>query len=573
MTRLIQLAVLVALVVGCDARSTSDVTGHGSSAGKAAKNGPLVRWNFVGPESLAANTNAARLRNVLAEPTTRAVLNDIVGKLARCATNIAPPGALKPGQDIAPLIVPLLEDVLAHESTGLVIEDAAGGGIEMNLAIRIPADRSTLWRTNWEKAVAILGASGTSEVRGEDALGIQARWTAVPVVSDLLKTGDWTLLFWGTGSSKVSAQWIDTIKTSGRPVEPDKEAWLTLGADLERLASLFHWPADVAWPAADLKFIGRGANLRTTGRLVYAGPLGLRIEPWRIPTNTISDPLVAFTAVQGIKPWLSSRRWVKEGGFGTPPNQVFAWAQAHIPFRTYLSWETDDPTNVVRNVAQRLPTMATNSLYWAKLSRVDPGTNGPKFLWRGFMMAEPFIQLAAPADKRFVLSGIFPPDPKFVPPPPDLYARVIGRTNLVYYDWELTQLRIGDWHRMREVYSMNAGYDAPNKNTPAYRWITDTNVVRHFDNAITEITVVSPKELNFVRSSSIGLTSLEITLLARWLDDPAFPKLSRPPLSRTVIQRDQANELPPTTRKTGARPGPTRVPPAAPPAPPPPAPR
>ncbi|MGC8991153.1 MAG: hypothetical protein ACP5MD_13635, partial [Verrucomicrobiia bacterium] len=166
---------------------------------------------------------------------------------------------------------------------------------------------------------------------------------------------------------------------------------------------------------------------------------------------------------------------------------------------------------------------------------------------------------------------IFPPDPKVVPAPQELYAQIIGRTNLLYYDWELSQVRVDDWRRMKEVYWMIAGYESMPTNSAVRLWLADTNVFRHMDNAVTEVTCNGPAELNLVRSSSVGFTSLELVLIARWLEDPGFPRLTTPQINPSFLRLDHTK--PAATNPAPARSATIKPAPANRAVPPPPSPR
>ena len=560
MTRLIPLAILIGLISGCDARSVPGSAGSASAPAMAAQRQEIVRWQYVGTAPLAGETNAARLRQVLAEPATQNLLKDVLSKLARSVTNLAPTNLAAPRPDPTAWLAPILDDLFRAESVGSY-QSAASKGTGLTLAVRLAPDRVRLWQTNWNHLVTGLGAGPLAEVHGDGYVGWEAKWPAAPTLSRLLQAADWTVLSWGNGGPPIPVGWLSRIKTSGRPADPDKEAWLWVDADLGRLATLLHWPASVTWPQADVKFFGRGANVRAQGRLKFAQPLSLKPEPWRIPTNTMSDPLVGFTAVQGLRSWLSVQPWVKDLALPSVPNQVYSWAQARIPFRTYLSWELPDRTNALLQLAPRLPALVTNQLYWAKHGRVMVETNRTRVTWFGLPLAEPFLQPAA--DPGFVVAGIFPLSQRFTPAPAELYAQVLGRTNLVYYDWELTQVRVDDWRQLKDVYEMAAGYQPSQGTTPASAWLTDTNVISHLSNAATEVTEVSPTELDLVRSSSVGFTGLELVMLMRWIDDPAFPKLSEPKINPSLLRRDQPK--PPGVRapRPQAKPPGTNRPPAS----------
>ncbi|HOK78077.1 MAG TPA: hypothetical protein PLW35_10195 [Verrucomicrobiota bacterium] len=562
MTRCIQFTVLfMFVVVGCDARNTAGILGTGTGQSGPIKAGPLASWHFVGAASLSGNTNATRLQKVLSEPSTRNLVDDVVKKFARATTNLVPANARLPGGDHTSLIAPLIRDILDHESAGVVSLDVAGHSLQLDLAIKLPPQRASVWLANLKKALGMLGATAPSEVQFEVYKGIEAKWDGTACTVRVLEAGNWLLLSWGSGAQSMAATWLARIKSEGRPVQPDKEAWLAIQADLERTAELLNWSRTIAWPQTKLQVVGRGPNLRTVAQMTYSRPPGFRVEPWRIPTNTISEPLVSFTAIQGLRPWLSSQQWVKDSGVKSVPNQLFVWGQAHIPFRTYMAWEMEDMSDSLQRLARYLPSAVTNHLYWTRFAFIDSETNKLRYVWRRLPIVEPFVQQAPTADKGFVMAGIFPPDTKVVPAPQELYAQIIGRTNLLYYDWELSQVRVDDWRRMKEVYWMIAGYESLPTNSAVRLWLADTNVFRHLDNAVTEVTCTSPAELNLVRSSSVGFTSLELVLIARWLEDPGFPRLTTPQINPSFLRLDRTK--PAATNPAPARSSAIRTAPAS----------
>ena len=52
------------------------------------------------------------------------------------------------------------------------------------------------------------------------------------------------------------------------------------------------------------------------------------------------------------------------------------------------------------------------------------------------------------------MAGIFPAAPSNQPLPPELLAQLTSRTNLVYYDWEITGDRLRQWRQLDQVLSM-----------------------------------------------------------------------------------------------------------------------
>jgi hypothetical protein len=185
-----------------------------------------------------------------------------------------------------------------------------------------------------------------------------------------------------------------------------------------------------------------------------------------------------------------------------------------------------DAGESIANSAPLVPAVFRAQWPWLNFGELQFATNLHRLLWNGFPIVVPYINPAA--DAGFVVAGIFPVVNSQPPAPAELYSQVLGRTNLAYYHWEVTQPRIGDWHAMNLVQGMLAGLKPPKVEAPAYRWLQDTNALRHLGNTVTEITRVSPRELSLVRTSAAGFTAWELTQLARWLEGDQFPHWTPP---------------------------------------------
>jgi len=121
-------------------------------------------------------------------------------------------------------------------------------------------------------------------------------------------------------------------------------------------------------------------------------------------------------------------------------------------------------------------------------------------------------------------------------------AQFVGRTNLVYYDWEITQTRLDQLRLVAYMAESNLRRhrastpgDLPvfSPRRPAQKFLAailprlsrDTDRGREGE-SITEITLTSSRELTLVRRSPVGLTALEFIGLSWWLESPSFPRLS-----------------------------------------------
>ena len=480
MMRVAFSTLLAALVVACQPRSNSAAEPEAADL--------LVRWHFAGTERLAGETNGAALRAVLAEPATRALIAHTLERLGEAPVT-------KP-------LAPLFNDLLRAES--FVQARGAPGRPEWTLAVRLPPERVAVWLGTWTNTARTWERSGAR----------------------VAQAGEWVVA--GVGDEPLAG--FEAVRQrlhkTGRPAaHQEPGAWLDVEADLARLAPGLGLPTNVTWPRAHLALAGQGESLRTVGRFTYPRPLELPLEPWRIPTNTIQDPLISFTALQGVRPWLAEHALVRELDLPAP-NQIYGWARTLAPYLTQFAWELPEVAARLPALQTKLPAALRARLPWLDFGEVQMVPSLTRLVWTGFPMLVPFLGPAP--DPGFATAGIFPVSGGEKPAPAELFAQLHGRTNLVLYHWEITQPRLADWQELRLLYDMVAGHAPPPTNTPAVRWLQDTNVTRHLGNAVTEITRTGPRELTLVRRSAIGLTAFEIHWVTRWLDGRRFPLLSPP---------------------------------------------
>lgn len=490
---------------------------------------PALRWHGVGTRQLADNRDAQRLRTVLEEATTRRLVDYLFDRLAASPARLLPAGAIPAGLDTRPSIRPFLEEFTRAESyLDLHIRDNQAS--ELVVAVRQDDAKYDQWRTDWTALVKALGAAEPQATAA--ANGVSACFEAAKPGSDtvcrLARNGSWTLLAFGARGSAGLAALAQRVSKGAPPAAADGPAWCEVEADLPALARLLGWPAAVTWPRATVQVAGRSANLRAQARLVYAQPLELPLGSWRIPTNTIREPLVGFTAVQGIRPWLLSATPLRELGLPALPNQVFGWAQRQVPYQVFYSWEMPEPGQTILSVTNRVSAWLTNHWPWLSTGELSVFTDPPRLVWSRIPIAAPFITPGAAQDPGFVYAGIFTQGDQKTNVPPELYAQILGRTNLVYYDWEITEPRVEGWLRIKDIYWMLKRYATRGTNEIGRNWLLDTNVVRHLGNSVTEVAQVSARELQARRTSAVGLTAFELVALMRWIDDPEFPRLSRP---------------------------------------------
>jgi hypothetical protein len=465
--------------------------------GHAGDASALLVWRFAGTGPLAGDTNGAACRAALTEASSQAVIERAFAGLARAAARNAE-GATR--------VRSLMDDWLRVPSHGLFRCDPNGDNATWLLAGRLGSESATRWSAAWAALADDVGMpQANARVSGEWFLGGLSRGPAPDLVPLL--------------------EWIEQTPRAVRA----EGAWLELEVDLARCAALWAWPESIPWPRAQLTLAGRGTVLRTTVRLEFAQPDGGVWEEWNVPTNTIRDPLLSFTALQGVQPWLAAQPLWKELGFSTP-NQVFGWAQSQAPYLTHLAWPMPDAEAQIKGALPRIIPAFQHRFPWLDFGQVELLSG--RLVWRGFPIIVPFLNPAQ--DPGFAVAGIFPLSNPQEPAPPELFTQLQGRTNLIYYDWELTQPRASDWDALSSLYTMMAGQAPPATNSLALRWLQDTNVTRHLGNCVTEITRTSPREWAAVRSSAVGFTAFELNRILHWIAGEKFPR-STPPRQLVVF--------------------------------------
>lgn len=461
------------------------------------------QWHFLGARHLARSTEATELRGVLAEPATQAVLERVLSGLARAAATDA---------EGAALVRSLFDESLQVESLGAIGGPPGPTPSQWTLALRVGSDRVPHWMDGWSKVGVAVGLPQTKTARA----------------------GDWFLGGLGRDQAPDLKPLEDRLADAlARPSAADTP-WLDVKASLRYLANVLGWSPALPWPSMQAAVLGRGPNLRTTARFEFERPLELTLDPWQLPTNTVREPLISFTAVRGIQPWVEADPIWRELEWPAP-NQLFVWARSLAPYATEFAWPLPGAGERIEAVSTRLPAALRARLAWLDFGEVKFLAPLKRLTWNGFPILVPYIGPAA--DDGLVTAGLFPVAAEREPAPAELYAEVQGRTNLLYYHWELTQPRLDDWESLSGMYAMLARQQPPSTNSVVVRWLQSTNATAHLGNCVTEISRVSPREWRAVRTSAVGLTAFELHRLLHWIDGDQFPRRT-PPRSALGVRRN-----------------------------------
>jgi len=148
----------------------------------------------------------------------------------------------------------------------------------------------------------------------------------------------------------------------------------------------------------------------------------------------------------------------------------------------------------------------------------------------------PNLRALHESNGHFLFAEVFPNAPGSKPLPPELFAQ-LSRTNLVYYDWEISGERLKLLPQLAQLALMLTRHQQLNVQSAAGKWLDCIRPTLGV--AVTEVTQTAPNELLFTRKATGGLTAIELTALANWLEATNFPgcDLSLPPPVRHLKSR------------------------------------
>jgi len=324
----------------------------------------------------------------------------------------------------------------------------------------------------------------------------------------------------------LQPEFVKRISDKKRPVEAAKENCLDVMVDWPSLTA-YHpvtlpSPFPAKLPKMHLTVALRKDYLRPKLTMQFPEPLGLKLDPWKIPTDLIHNPIVGFTVARGIAPWLSQLPEMKELHPTSVPNQATIWSIEGLPFGTWLALPVHDSSNYLAQIGPGLALMVNEVLKKNGMTSEAVVTDNQLTISGGTPFVNPYLRAMHDTAGDFLVGGLFPVAPRLNQPPipPELLRTVMADPKLVYYNWEINQARIAQWEANAQVYLMSAGQIPPATTAIGVKWLQ--TVSPSLGNCQTEIALTAPNELTLVRSAPVGLTALELTGLEYWLDAPGF---------------------------------------------------
>ena len=502
----------------------------------------VARIHWSGMTRLAGDTNDARLIAIRDLPESHRLEQQTLDKLSRAPWPLL---HRKLDTNAAAFLRPLLDDLVANESY-LQIRQLPNIPAELVLAVQLDDRRAALWQTNL--AVVLESLTGIRPVPApRGSYGWSLNKHHAPNVLELTRVGRWTVF---GAAEELNGLLAELRARTGRnlpiwTVRNGKD-WLEADFDPARLASylttLFsqstgatdtspltaggsipaqgdkppNWPGRIYFALT-----GDGTKVLTRGTADFPRPLALDLKPWNVPTNLIDQRLSSITLIRGFRPWLESAKVWTDLHAGPPPDQICLWALKGLPMQSYFTAPVANASNEVDRITG---FVLQNQHHWFPpygLAVFVGATNSDGLEWKGLPMVAPFLQSVTIRDQGYIYGGGFPNTGIYPLPETTLQNNFI-QTNLVYHDWELASARVEQWLFMLEITRMAFNKAQLPPDTAAISWVKA--ISPHLSEAVTDITWTGPNQLSFTRKSTVGLTAVELGLLADWLESPQFPR-------------------------------------------------
>ncbi len=480
--------------------------------------GASVQYHCAGGSQLAADTHLTTLHKALALRSTTNFQKFALTRFSGLLTNSLRL-ANKPASDS--LLAPLLSDVVETESLGSV-GGALADGPGFILALHLQPPRAQVWQDNLAK---IFGGSGekftSQEFSGQ-------RWhTGGSNFLWIIPAREWLLVGRGDEFYPLQVEYLNQIKSQGRPAPALKGNWLEADLDSTRLGGWFR----LLQPARlKLTVTPSESDLQINARVLESTAIPWKSDPWQIPTNLIQGQIISFTVGQNLAAFLKVNPAFAPFAGNPLTNQFYFWALDGMPLLNYMAWPAPHASNVLEQIAVQAPGALNPVLKRFNGTELVWNTNAHKLFLQNMRLFVPALEAVQTNDGQFLFLAGFPRAIKSTPAPDALLSQVEGRTDLVYYDWELTGRRLAEWGMLGKMIANRATpqhSDAEDAGFDESEWLGGLAAMT--SNTVTEITRVAPNELFLMRKAPVGLTAVELMLLADWLSDANTGPIHAPP--------------------------------------------
>jgi hypothetical protein len=453
----------------------------------------IAAIHFAGAPKISANVNAGAFTNEFCSAEALALRAQTADKLSVWLAGWLQKNNGVTVADGAAKLRPLFDDL--QKSEWFFAACAVNGQPQFALSIQLDPARAQLWQT-----------------------GLRPFFAA----ANFKSSGGW-LIF----NSSAAAQTLGDalVKKTSQPVS----AWLTLDVNWPRLAQWFSNLNGLVWPETQFAVTAPDDNLRINGKFIFPENLSLNLEPWRVPTNTVHQPFVSFTAARGLAGWFQLQSWASPFQISPAPNQLFVWALPQVPYQTFAAIPVADAADALLQAYARLePVINAQGAQGTFLAPFKLQLTNQEISLTGVPFAAPFLRAVHEPAGQFLFAGAFPNTARSKPLPPELFTR-LAEKNLVYYHWEITAERLPSALNLSQLGLLLTSHRQLPGDSASLKWIL--KIAPRLGNTVTEMFQTGPAELSFTRKAPGGFTALELLALGNWLEAPNFPgcNLQLPP--------------------------------------------
>ena len=482
----------------------------------------VARIHFLGGDKISADPAFAAFTNEFCCAEAKALESQTLDKLSRA------PGEwfkskLAPGAgDGAAQLRPLLDDLLKSEWI-FEMRDAMNGSPEYALAIRLSDERAQLWSNNFEALLKSWtgieisqGKSGIWELKKHDP----------PNLFRSSRSGDWVIVDCGQNDLELRQRLVDELQKPMVATAPLN--WLETDLNWPRLAQLFPALKEFDFPKMAMQVVGSDGSLQWNGKFTLSRPLPPP-ENWHAPTNLIHQPLISLTAVRGIGTWLARQSWAQPYEISPPPDQFFIWAMGQVPYQTFAAAPMPDAPAALARLWPKISASLDTRAATPSLFKLAAQLTNNSIAFTGVPFFSPFVLATHDPAGGYLFGGFFPNTPRLKTVAPESFPQ-LTRPGLVFYHWEVTSNRVALLPQLSQLILMVSSHRQLGDQSAAYKWLARLGPT--LGESVTEVTQTAPGELTFTRRAAAGLTAVELTALANWLEATNFPgcDLRLPPM-------------------------------------------
>lgn len=475
-----------------------------TAASAPAQSDLIAQIHFLGGDKISADPNSHLFTNEFCSAEARALENQTFNKMAatpyRWFQNKLQAGAPNGAAQLRPLLDDLLKAEWVFE-----MRDSVEGAQEYALAIRLDANRAALWQKNLADVLQSWTKLATQKIQN----GWQLRKHDAPNLIRTTYSDGWLIVGCGQNELQLPQRILKDITAN----------WLDVSINFQRLGQAVPAFQKLDLPKTQFTVTAAEGNFRVNGKLLLAQPLPA-LEPWRVPTNSLHQPFMSFTAVRGITPWLEKQPWFQPYEISPMPQQYYFWALPGIPFQTFGAVPVQNGGAALQQLDSKLNARRANAGPNSFLTPFTLQLTNNQIFFQGFPFASPSIKATHEASGDFLVGGFFPNTPRSKPLPPELFTR-LATPKLVFYHWEITAERLKELPQVAQLLLMLTRHQQLDGGSAGSKWINKIGPT--LGNTVTEATETGPNEITFTRKAPGGLTAIEFFVLANWLEAPNFP--------------------------------------------------